>query len=234
MNDIRQNNFKTATIWFIAMGLGALLGYLSIPAVDELCRFIASVFTRLFQFIAIPVISLAVISTLSMLGAKKDTQRIFSRTIFYTLTTTFAAAAVALLFFVLVAPQNVPLAQGASVPENLENVSYYDHFLSVIPNNLLQPFFAGNVLSVLLVSPAVGLGLAFMPDSDNRQTVMTILSLCLADIIHHFAAPEALKQTRKHHKSDKTSGAPCRPPCRVRSRKGAHGVTAKQTSQPLI
>lgn len=172
MNDIRQNNFKTATIWFIAMGLGALLGYLSIPAVDELCRFIASVFTRLFQFIAIPVISLAVISTLSMLGAKKDTQRIFSRTIFYTLTTTFAAAAVALLFFVLVAPQNVPLAQGASVPENLENVSYYDHFLSVIPNNLLQPFFAGNVLSVLLVSAAVGLGLAFMPDSDNRQTVI--------------------------------------------------------------
>lgn len=168
----KQNHFKTAVIWFAAMGLGAVLGHLSIGFINELCQFIATAFTRLFQFIAIPVISLAVIATLSQLGAKVESRRIFSRTLFYTLTTTMAAALVALAFFVLIQPANVPVAAGTTLPEKVGQLSYYEHFLSVIPNNLLQPFFAGNVLSVLLVSAAVGLGLAFMPDSDNRQTVI--------------------------------------------------------------
>lgn len=168
----KQNHFKTAAIWFAAMGLGAILGHLSIGFINELCQFIATAFTRLFQFLAIPVISLAVIATLSQLGAKVESRRIFSRTLFYTLTTTFAASLVALAFFVLIQPANVPVAAGTTLPEKVGQLSYYEHFLSVIPNNLLQPFFAGNVLSVLLVSAAVGLGLAFMPDSDNRQTVI--------------------------------------------------------------
>ena len=168
----KQNHFKTAVIWFAAMGLGAILGHLSIGFINELCQFIATAFTRLFQFLAIPVISLAVIATLSQLGAKVESRRIFSRTLFYTLTTTMAAALVALAFFVLIQPANVPVAAGTTLPEKVGQLSYYEHFLSVIPNNLLQPFFAGNVLSVLLVSAAVGLGLAFMPDSDNRQTVI--------------------------------------------------------------
>lgn len=168
----KQNHFKTAAIWFAAMGLGAILGHFSIGFINELCQFIATAFTRLFQFLAIPVISLAVIATLSQLGAKVESRRIFSRTLFYTLTTTMAAALVALAFFVLIQPANVPVAAGTTLPEKVGQLSYYEHFLSVIPNNLLQPFFAGNVLSVLLVSAAVGLGLAFMPDSDNRQTVI--------------------------------------------------------------
>ena len=168
----KQNHFKTAVIWFAAMGLGAVLGHFSHPFINELCQFIATAFTRLFQFLAIPVISLAVIATLSQLGAKVESRRIFSRTLFYTLTTTMAAALVALAFFVLIQPANVPVAAGTTLPEKVGQLSYYEHFLSVIPNNLLQPFFAGNVLSVLLVSAAVGLGLAFMPDSDNRQTVI--------------------------------------------------------------
>ena len=168
----KQNHFKTAVIWFAAMIVGALLGHFSHPFINELCHFVATAFTRLFQFLAIPVISLAVIATLSKLGAKTESKRIFLHTIFYTLTTTLAASVVALAFFLIISPVNVPVAADATVPENLGKLSYYEHFLSVIPNNLLQPFFAGNVLSVLLVSSAVGLGLAFMPDSDNRQTVI--------------------------------------------------------------
>ncbi|MBR3481738.1 MAG: dicarboxylate/amino acid:cation symporter [Neisseriaceae bacterium] len=168
----KQNHFKTAVIWFAAMIVGAVLGHISHSFINELCHFIATAFTRLFQFLAIPVISLAVIATLSKLGAKSESKRIFSHTIFYTLTTTLAAALTALAFFLIISPVNVPVAADATVPENIGKLSYYEHFLSVIPNNLLQPFVAGNVLSVLLVSSAVGLGLAFMPDSDNRQTVI--------------------------------------------------------------
>ena len=59
--------------------------------------------------------------------------------------------------------------------QKLGSLSYYDHFLSVIPNNLLQPFLAGNVLSVMLIAAAVGLALAFMPKTENRAALLKVL-----------------------------------------------------------
>ena len=38
------------------------------------------------------------------------------------------------------------------MPEKLGAISYYGHILSVVPNNILQPFLSGNVLSVLLIA----------------------------------------------------------------------------------
>lgn len=60
----------------------------------------------------------------------------------------------------------------SNVPQNLGKLSYYDHILNVIPNNMLQPFLAGNVLSVMLIAAAMGLGLAFMPKTENREALL--------------------------------------------------------------
>ena len=166
----RQNHLRKVVLWFVAMVAGGLLGYLQVPWINELFNFIATVFTRLFQFVAVPVIALAVITTLASLGARRETGQIFSRAVVYTLATTVAAAAVALALFVWVAPANIPAAGGAqNIPANLGKLSYYDHFLSVVPNNILQPFVSGNVLSVLFIAAAVGLGIAFMPRTENRE-----------------------------------------------------------------
>ncbi|MBO4296422.1 MAG: dicarboxylate/amino acid:cation symporter [Desulfovibrio sp.] len=168
----RQNHLRKVVLWFAAMVAGGLLGYLQVPWINELFNFIATVFTRLFQFVAVPVIALAVITTLASLGARRETGQIFSRAVVYTLATTVAAAAVALALFVWVAPANIPAAGGAqNIPANLGKLSYYDHFLSVVPNNILQPFVSGNVLSVLFIAAAVGLGIAFMPRTENREVL---------------------------------------------------------------
>ena len=37
---------------------------------------------------------------------------------------------------------------------------------------MLQPFLAGNVLSVMLIAAAMGLGLAFMPKTENREALL--------------------------------------------------------------
>ena len=106
----------------------------------ELFTFIATVFTRLFQFIAVPTIALAVITTLAALGGNKNTGRIFAHAVTYTLLTTFCAAGIGLAMFLWIAPGNLPAdvvgAGAASVPQNLEHLSYYDHILGVIPNNM--------------------------------------------------------------------------------------------------
>lgn len=174
-----KGNGKQFVIWIAALIVGAVLGWQQIPALDALFNFVASVFTRLFQFIAVPTIALAVITTLSMLGAKRETGRIFAHAVTYTMLTTIAAAAVGLGLYLWIAPGNLPAdavgAGAANVPQNLGKLSYYDHFLSVIPNNLLQPFIAGNVLSVLIIAAMVGLGLAFMPKSENRDALLKVV-----------------------------------------------------------
>lgn len=172
----RRRQALTVVAWVGAMVIGAVLGNLHIAQLDELFTFIATVFTRLFQFVAVPVIALAVITTLATLGARRETGRIFGHAILYTLSTTFAAALVALSLFILIAPENVPATGGSTIPEKLGRLSYYEHLLSVIPNNILQPFVSGNVLSVLLIASAAGLALAFMPRTENRETLVRVIA----------------------------------------------------------
>ena len=91
-----QHRGRQFALWMGALIIGAILGWLGIPALNQLFDFIATVFTRLFQFIAVPTIALAVITTLSALGAKKETGRIFAHAVTYTLLTTICAAAIGL------------------------------------------------------------------------------------------------------------------------------------------
>ena len=178
-NSRGQGKLRQFVLWMAALVIGAVLGWLHIPALNELFDFIAAVFTRLFQFIAIPTVSLAVITTLSMLGAKKNTGRIFGHAVVYTLLTTIAAAAIGLGLFLWIAPGNLPLdvigAGATQVPEKLGKLSYYEHFLSIIPNNILQPYLTANVLSVMLIPASVGLAFAFMPKTENREAVLKVL-----------------------------------------------------------
>ena len=167
---------KNIIIWTSALIVGAVLGTLGLDWLDGLLGFIATAYTRLFQFVAVPTIALAVITTLSSLGGQQETGRIFLHTLTYTLLTTLAAAVVGLVLYLLISPENLPaetiLSGQTEVPETLGEVTYYDHILSVIPNNVVEPFAKGNVLSILLISAAVGLALAFIKKNENVETLI--------------------------------------------------------------
>ena len=177
---------KQLALWIGALVLGAILGALGIEVLNGLMNFVATVYTRLFQLLAVPTIALAVVTTLSSLGNQADTGKIFRHAIVYTLLTTIAAAAVGLVLYNVVAPGNLPtdlVQNGASeLPQNLEQTSYYDHILGVIPNNIVKPFAEGNVLSILLLAAAVGIALAKMPQSDKKDVVVKGL-LGLQDLL---------------------------------------------------
>lgn len=179
-------NRRQLVLWIGALAVGAVLGTLGLHGLDALMTFVATVYTRLFQFLAVPTIVLAITTTLASIGTQKDTGRIFRHAVTYTLLTTFAAAAVGLILYLLIRPGNLPAqmvagGQGA-IPKTLGGETYYDHILAVVPNNLVQPFLEANVLSLLLVAAAVGIALAKMPVSPRRDTVMNLL-LGLQDIL---------------------------------------------------
>lgn len=174
--DIKRGQQKQLVAWIGALVIGALLGVLGIGWLNDLMTFVATVYTRLFQLIAVPTIVLAVITTLAMFGTQKDTGRIFKHALFYTLLTTTVAAAVGLVLYNIIQPGNLPaelVNSGSSqIPKDLSNESYYDHILEVIPNNIVKPFLDGNMLSLLLIAFAVGIGLAKLPDSDRKDVLL--------------------------------------------------------------
>lgn len=174
-----RNRMVTICFYGVCLILGVIFGYIGNPHISELMQFIATVFTRLFSFIAVPIIALALISTLAKLGADSSSGKIFTRTIFYTLSTTIVAAIVGATLFWLLAPPNLPAeVAGQADVAKIESASYLDHILSVVPNNILQPFVSGNVLSVLIIAAAIGLALAIMPRNERREALLnTILGL---------------------------------------------------------
>ena len=175
----QKRRFVNAAFYAVCLIAGIGFGFLNNESVNQLMGFIATVFTRLFSFIAVPIIALALISTLAKLGKDSSSGRIFKHTIFYTLATTIATAVVGAALYVIIAPGNVPAEiAGTATVGDIKNVSYLDHILSIIPNNILQPFVSGNVLSVLIIAAAFGMALALMPANAHRDGLLnTILGL---------------------------------------------------------
>ena len=165
---------RKTILWIAALVVGAVLGLLGLHWLDQTMEFVAVVYTRLFQLLAVPTIVLAVITTFATFGSK-GSGRIFGRTLTYTLLTTFAAAIVGAVLYVLVAPGNLPaeaIGQGGEAVADAPHLSYYSHLIGLIPNNIVKPFLEGNVLSLLLLAFAIGIGLSKLPDSENKAVVV--------------------------------------------------------------
>ena len=182
MSDKKSNlnfNWKQMLLWLGALILGAILGALNISALNDFFNFIASIYTKLFKFTAVPTIALAVTTTLALLGAKKNTGRIFLHTIVWTLLTTVAAAALGAILYKAAAPANLPVEQIAQSTQAgtqaAVKFSLYNHILAVFPDNIVAPFAAGNVLSILLIAAAAGLALALMKESENTRALLKVI-----------------------------------------------------------
>ena len=179
-----QSIMKKTVLWIGALLVGAVLGLLGLDWLNNLMDFLATVYTRLFQLLAVPTIVLAVITTFATFGSK-GSGKIFGHTLIYTLLTTLAAAVVGALLYVVVSPGNLPVEainQGSHAIEEAPQQTYYSHILSVIPNNILRPILEGNVLSLLLLAFAVGIGLSKLPESENKSVVVKGL-LGLQDLL---------------------------------------------------
>ncbi|SHM98631.1 Na+/H+-dicarboxylate symporter [Xylanibacter ruminicola] len=165
---------KRTFIWIGALVVGALLGFLGLNWLDVVMNLVATVYTRLFQLLAVPTIVLAVITTFATFGAK-GSKRIFGHTLTYTLLTTIAAATVGAVLYLLIAPGNLPaevVDSSSKVSDIGPQLTYTEHIISIIPNNIIKPFFDGNVLSLLLLAFAIGFGLSKLPESENKAVLI--------------------------------------------------------------
>ena len=171
---------KQLIFWIGALVIGAVLGSLHMDAINSVCDFVATVFTRLFKFIAVPAIAVSVLTTLATLGSNKETARIFRRTIFYTLLTTFAASTIAAILFFVINPEIVStsLYAGGEAVDKVKDMgshSFLSYFTSAIPDNILYPFVSGNVLSILIVSFVFGFAISSMAESEKKTSILNVV-----------------------------------------------------------
>ncbi|WP_410099615.1 dicarboxylate/amino acid:cation symporter [Sutterella wadsworthensis] len=171
-----------AIFYLIAIVLGIVNGIWGSSATQSFADFIATMFIRLFKFVAIPIIAVSIISTLSSISKSRSSGRIFRHTIFSTLFTTILAATLAALLYEVFSPENVSASISGAAAAPLSSVAnaggagYLKYIESVIPDNILAPFLSANVLSVLLISAAVGIALAQMKPSKAQETLVSLFA----------------------------------------------------------
>ena len=169
----KRSQITLACLYLAAMALGVANGLWGGEMLQQIAQIVSSIFIRLFKFISIPIIAVSIIATLASISQSSDSGKIFRRSIFYTLFTTILAATLAAVLFVVFSPANVAISgSSASLEGVAPKQSYLDYVQTVIPDNFLAPFLSANVLSVLLISAAVGIAIAKLPSGSRPQEVL--------------------------------------------------------------
>ena len=176
-------NGKQMAIWLGALVIGVVVGLSFAPdgSVIKLCDFIAGIYTRLFKFVAVPTIALVITTTLASLGGQKNTGKIFGFTIMYTILTTLVASVLGAVLYKVISPDSIPQEMIASSSDKVAtyegNVSsVYEHILNIVPDNVINPFSSGSVLSILIIAAAVGLSLAFIKRTENTEVLIKAIN----------------------------------------------------------
>ncbi len=159
--------------WMILLAIvfAVIAGWWNEPIIIKISELVSEIFVRLLKLISLPMISLSLLATISSVGENSLSQ-LGKRIVTYTILTTAIAASIALLLYEAIHPVVVVVA------ENLTPVtaspSYFDELLKVIPSNLLQPFLEGNVVSIMLLSLLIGVGIAKLP-TEQRLPIHQLL-----------------------------------------------------------
>ncbi len=170
----KSSSLTYASLFALAILLGILNGLYSTSIGNITAHFFSEIFVHLFKFISVPIIGVTICLTIASLGNGTTQRILWKRTLFYTLSTTLAAATVAAGLFYGLHPANI-----VSVPFSSEKIplqkGYLDYFISVIPDNPLAPFVQGNVLSILLIALVTGLAIRVIEKEEYKQSIIHVL-----------------------------------------------------------
>lgn len=148
----------------IALPLGILAGYLDIDIINSTAKVIGDLFMRILKLLSLPVISFALLSTLSGLGSWSAFQKIGLKVMRYTIFTTVVSASIAALLFGVFQPKMENLAQVADYTPSFKSGDYVNQLLNLVPSNIIQPFVEHNVIGVLMIALFFGLGILSLPE----------------------------------------------------------------------
>jgi len=166
---------KTFIIYALMIVLGVIAGFDKIPYLKSIGLFIGEFFVSCFKLISLPIIFLSLIVTFINYKANGMMSQLWKNTLKYTLSTTYGAALVSFMLYLIIKPRNMVMS-GVEQQVTLSStqVTYLDYLKHLIPTNFIQPFLENQVLTVLVLAVLVGLALRQIPDQLVRKTVADV------------------------------------------------------------
>lgn len=168
----------------LALAAGVACGLHPLPHQGAVARAVMTVFMNALRLTSLPIIFLAVCTTIMNMPSLRALAELGRRVLTYTLLTTVLAASTALALYTVVQPSFPGAAAGAAVVDVGGGAgpppSYVDHLVHLVPSSLFAPFIEGNVTAVLLMSVAFGVAMLHVPE---RETVARPLAAVLAALL---------------------------------------------------
>lgn len=157
----------TIFLLLIAVALGIICGlYPSLPVVIA-SENIGIIFVNLLKLISVPIIFLAIISTITGLQDKTAVTMLGSKVLKYTLLTTIIAATIGLTLFLLIEPVSVKTYTEISGDNPTQSISYWEFVLNNVPSNIIAPFSEGNVIAILFLALLISFAILNLPEQQK-------------------------------------------------------------------
>jgi Na+/H+-dicarboxylate symporter len=167
--------FSPIFLYLIAIGFGVLSGFSEIEILRVVGTSVSNIFIKLFKCLSLPLIGLSIIVTIVSYSPKTGMKNLWQRTLFYTLSTTLAAATLTCFLYRLIQPEPANgVADGGmsfSLSPFSKDATYLDSLFKMIPSNIFEPFLEHQVGGVLLVAIAIGCAIRQIPDEVSKQTI---------------------------------------------------------------
>lgn len=160
---MKKNYFNLGMI--LALLLGGILGFFDLPFVVTLADVISKLFINMLKLISLPMIFLAIVSTLSRMTSLSEAGVLLRRILTYTVATTLIAATIGMILFLIIQPVNLGEAVGVAVPKQ---GNYLSFLMKIIPENPVQPFLENNVLGMAFLAAIFSIAILKLPKEQNH------------------------------------------------------------------
>lgn len=161
-----QNQLRSTLYISFALLIGTLCGWSKIAFFSTAASIVSELFLGALQLIAIPIIFLSILSTISGFNSFKEMKFLGRKVLKYTLFTTVIAASIALIFYCVINPTFSAHVQPSI--ETHQQAPFLRTLLQMFPTNLAEVFMNNNVFGAALIAAVLGFSILGLPA--NQRT----------------------------------------------------------------
>ena len=163
-----HNQLRSTLFIISALVIGFFTALSRVPLLTKLASIFSELFLGSLQLIAIPIIFLSIVSTITGFKSFNEMKFLGRKVLKYTLLTTVIAASIALAFYLVIHPtysMHVP----AAATQTQSNASLLNTILQMFPTNLVEVFMNNNVFGAALISSVLGFAILALPSQQRTH-----------------------------------------------------------------
>lgn len=150
----------------LALVLGGILGATSFPFAHEIAEMISKLFLNMLKLISLPMIFLAIVSTLTRMTSLKEAGFLIRKIFKYTLITTLISATIGMILFALIQP--VKATDVITSTFSPVKGSYLSFLTKIIPSSIVEPFAENNVLAMAFMATILSISIIKLPEEKGK------------------------------------------------------------------